>query len=201
MNIPNGAQVLTLPVNNLRLDCGYKDPDYPYNYKHYGHDYTCPNDLDIDVVSGGTGRVVACGLDRGTLLNIAVIIYDNVYMPNLKITRSVVVRYFHMKKLYIKNGQTVTRGTKIGMSMGYKNYPQKSNTGLRHVHVEVDGDARTKYACWSPQVGSGCRYLVKGTDTTINPANVFVIGNGQKATGHSCDTYYDRKTDLKFAQL
>lgn len=196
MNIPSGAQVLTLPVKNLRVDSGYLNTNYANKnkFRHFGHDYTDRSGKSFDVIASGNGKVIATGKDRGSLWHVAVIVYTKVYNPTTGKVADLTVRYFHMRNIKVYKGMNVTRGVVIGSVIGQADDPTNDYPNLHHVHVEIDKD--TIFACYSPQVSGGI-YIKRGINSTINPANVFVIGTGQTAVGHGVNTYY-KATDISF---
>ena len=60
--IPEGSQVLVLPINKCVFSAGYKNELYlkQQGYNHYGVDLFSDNS-DLTVYACGNGEVVACG--------------------------------------------------------------------------------------------------------------------------------------------
>ena len=98
--IANGAQLLTLPIDECKLNAGYKAQKYRETYKinHYG--------WDLGSVSGsrplrgmGKGTVIAAGADgahdKDRLGNCLVVVYPDVLCRDGKV-RALVCRMFQI---------------------------------------------------------------------------------------------------------
>ncbi len=162
------GQKLIQPINKAKITAGYKNSKYKQKFKstHHGHDMISSNG-STTIYASGNGEVLACGLDN-VCGNVIAIKYCNCYNSNTKEYQDLVIRYFHLAKINVAKGDSVTKDTKIGV-MG--------NTGLyttgTHLHYEIDTDDRDKYACYTPSISKNSNILKTGTASTINPA--FVI--------------------------
>ena len=116
--IPNGAQLLTLPIDDCKLNAGYKASKYLATYKiqHYG--------WDLGSVSGsrplrgmGHGVVIAAGMDganaKDRLGNCLVVIYPEVLCRDGSV-RDLSCRMFHLESIAVKAGQEITSETILG---------------------------------------------------------------------------------------
>lgn len=100
--------------------------------------------------------------------NIVAIKYEKCLNENTGKPQDVIIRYFHLASIAVKEGQAVTKDTKIGV-MGKTGV---LSTGV-HLHYEIDTDAREQYACYTPTIGRNGTILKAGTASTVNPA-VFI---------------------------
>jgi hypothetical protein len=80
--------------------------------------------------------------------------------------KDVVIRYFHLEKINVKSGTYVNKDKIIAI------YGNTGSSTAAHLHVEVDLDAREKYANYTPQTSKSNNYLKAGVDSTINPRAV-----------------------------
>lgn len=174
------AQKLILPIDDCQLNAGYKTAKYrqEWGFGHYGVDLIEPRKYR-QVKACGSGIVVAAGMDGAVssqrLGNCIVIIYRDVLLPYGG-RKDLACRMFHLEKLYCKAGDSVTAGTVVG---------EYGNTGSHstgaHLHLEFDTD--TNYPQHAYGVGSGGRVIKCGTvDSTIDPCDVFWLGEGQRFT-------------------
>lgn len=173
-------QKLILPVNNMRVTCGYKNPAYQNLVvnglkmgTHYGVDYAFRRDIkNLQMWASGNGTVIATGKDN-CFGNFVVIRYDNVYNHVTKQVLNVVMRYFHLASVSVSKGQKVTKDTKLGIMGMTGTYA----TGI-HCHMECDTDLT--YWNYTPSLKGNSTYFRAGdrvNDTTFNPIEVLHIKN------------------------
>ena len=182
------AQKLTLPLNNMMLQAGYKSAMYEkeWGWKHYGIDATDPDSKNI--VGMGNGTVIAAGQDGEALTgpnsrlgNVVVIRYNGVELADGTI-KDLICRMYHLDKIAVKIGESVTAKTIIGQ---YGN--TGANTTGSHLHIEFDKDVNWPTLAPGVSIGKGkiintaSAYANAGgiADTTIAPANVLNIGTNQ----------------------
>lgn len=160
------AQKLIQPMNNMRVTCTYKHPDYVYGGRkatHYGLDCSDKDRKDFTVWASGKGIVKATGWDD-TVGNVVVVVYKDCQLHDGTV-RDLTFRYFHFKSIAVKVGQSVTKDTRLGVA---GNTPVSKGMGV-HLHVEVDKDTDDRYVCWSPTVSKKTGLIRNGVDSTINP--------------------------------
>ena len=176
--IPSGAQLLTLPIDECKLNAGYKAQKYRETYKinHYG--------WDLGSVSGsrplrgmGKGTVIAAGADgahdKDRLGNCLVVVYPDVLCRDGKV-RALVCRMFHLESIVVQAGQEITPETILGRYGATGNPAYCSGP---HLHIEFDID--TKYPAYAFGVAGG-RIIKRGTvDSSLSPAQVFCLGARQ----------------------
>ncbi|WP_195277214.1 M23 family metallopeptidase [Anaerotruncus rubiinfantis] len=193
------SQRLTLPFKTLLVTAGYKHPDY-YAYHemiHYGVDCYDPN--THDVLALGDGEVIAAGQDGPTTTGklsrlglVTVIIYRDVLCNNGKVC-DLVARTYHHAKVQVKAGDKVKRGQVIA---------QYGNTGANttgpHLHIEFDTDTKFPTLAYGVSVTANNRiintlaeYKRAGglADSTIDPDDVWFVGEGQTIKGYSGGWY------------
>ncbi len=157
----------------------------------------------------GDGEVIAAGQDGPTLTGnlsrlgmVTVIVYRDVLCNDGKV-RDLTVRTYHHASVAVKAGDKVRRGQVIAQ---YGN--TGANTSGPHLHIELDAD--TKYPTLAPGVSvttsnriinTKAEYAKAGglSDSTINPAKVWFIGEGQSivnASGGWCT-----QSDLAVPQM
>lgn len=163
------AQKLIMPINEARITASYKSKNYKklFGYTHYGIDMTDKNRRTLTVWGSGIGEVVECGWsDSGG--NVVVVIYRDCLLTDGTV-RDLVIRYYHLASIYVKKGQKITKDSKLGLY---------GNTGFSsgaHLHIEIDTDAREKYACYTPQISKNSGVLKRGTDSTIDPIRCLYV--------------------------
>ena len=179
---------LTLPLNNMMLQAGYKSAMYEkeWGWKHYGVDATNPSSKNI--YGMGEGVVVAAGQDGVTLTgpnsrlgNVVVIRYNNVELADGS-KRDLVCRMYHLDKIAVKAGDDVDEKTVIGQ---YGN--TGANTTGAHLHIEFDTDVNWPTLAPGVSIGKGkiintaAEYAKAGgiADSTIDPAKVWNKGAKQ----------------------
>lgn len=170
------TQRLILPFVRSMMLCGYKVAEYRehWGYPHYGIDISTIQGGagdDPTVYASGTGRVLAAGKDAKLGYGLAVL-YPGAVNHRTDKAADLTARYMHLREIYVKAGDEVAPGDKLGLE-------GKEGTGDYHLHLELDTDTREEYARWSPQVSSGLTFWVKGVDSTVNPSDYLHIGPGQ----------------------
>lgn len=177
--IPAGAQLLTLPIDDCKLNAGYKASKYLATYKiqHYG--------WDLGSVSGsrplrgmGWGTIIAAGMDgandKDRLGNCLVIVYPGVLCRDGKV-RDLSCRMFHMDSIAVKAGQEIGPETILGRYGATGNPAYCSGP---HLHIEFDTD--TEYPAYAFGVAGG-KVIKRGTvDSSLSPSQVFCLGDGQE---------------------
>lgn len=155
------AQKLIFPINKMRVTAGYKNANYKkqFGYTHYGMDMTDQAKTDKTVWASGKGQVTHCG-DHPTGGNVIVIVYKQCQLVNGQVN-DLVIRYYHLDKIYVKAGQKVTKDTRIGL------YGNTGASAGAHLHIEIDMD--TKYPNYTPQTSTSNNVLKAGIDSTIKP--------------------------------
>ena len=193
-----------LPLNNMMLQAGYKNPVYKkeWGWEHYGVDATDPSSRNI--YGMGYGKVVACGQDGETLTgansrlgNVVVIVYRDVELVDGTV-RDLACRMYHLAKINVKVGEEVTPDTVVGQ---YGN--TGANTTGAHLHIEFDTD--TKFPTLAPGVSIGKGKIINTAkeyakaggiaDSTIDPAKVWVRGVDQTIGSKWVGTWVD-ESDL-----
>ena len=184
-------QRLVLPINDLLVTAGYKNPVYQKTWKwvHYGLD--CISSKGVRTVYAcGDGEVIACGQDGSAptgstarLGNVIVVVYRDVLCNDGK-TRDLTCRNYHLDSIFVKPGSRVTKNTALG---------RYGNTGAHssgpHLHVEFDTDVQ--YPCLAPGISAGGQVINQtsemqkyGTiDSTINAAAVWFVDVNQTIGG------------------
>lgn len=142
-------QKLILPINKCKMTASWKTTAYLSKYKvtHYGADLissTGSADGKRSFYASGNGLVMAAGRDN-VVGNVVAVLYENSLHRPTGQYRNVVFRYYHLDKISVKAGQSVTKDTVIG---------EYGNTGSltmgKHLHLEADTDVL--FPLWSPTV-------------------------------------------------
>lgn len=187
--IPAGAQLLTLPIQRMAVTAGYKNAKYlaQFGFRHYGIDAVSETGAR-EVHALGNGIVLAVGLD-GTAGDysglgwVTVIRYDGVYIPGTGKVQDIIATTFHHEtgSVLVKTGDKVTAQTVLAR---YGNTGGTTINGAKmgaHLHLQLDADTAYPLYC-SGISGKGSGLLKRGTsDSTINPHQVLVVGDGQRA--------------------
>ena len=194
------SQRLVLPLNDLRVTAGYKNPQYLayWKFAHYGMDCTSPS---TTVYACGNGEVVACGQDgpdltgaNSRLGNVIVIVYKDVLCNDGKV-RNLTCRMYHFAAIRVSVGQKVTKDTVIGY---YGN--TGANTTGAHLHIEFDADINYPTLAYGVSVKSINRIIntqaaVQNAgglaDSTINPSQVWFLDANQSIKGAANGWYVD----------
>lgn len=128
-------QKLILPINNMRITASYKAAAYKnrFGFTHYGFDAIALNGSTVVYASGG-GKVLLVGNDS-VVGNVVIVCYSDALNHKTGKSADIIMRYFHLKQMGVKVGDTVYKDTKIG---DYGNTGRYS-TGA-HLHFEFDSD-------------------------------------------------------------
>lgn len=193
------SQKLTLPFDNLLVTAAYKSPEYRsyWGYHHFGLDCYSPD--THNVLACGDGEVIAAGQDGKTLTGslsrlglVTVIVYRDVLCNDGKI-RNLACRTYHHSKVLVKAGDKIKRGQVIAL---YGN--TGANTTGAHLHIEFDTDIKFPTLAYGVSVSANNRiintqaeYKRAGglADSTVNPDDVWFVGNGQTIKGASNGWY------------
>lgn len=188
---PSGAQLLTFPIDSGIITAGYRNARYlqKNGYAHYGTDVTGLRSNKADVLASGAGVVLGSEFCENSVGNIAVIRYEDVFVPQSGETRTLIARYYHMTAITISPGDTVAPGQVIG-------FIDRSHKWYHHIHIELDTDL--DYPFNTPQVADASssllnRYPASG-ESIINPLDVLVVGKKQRQIANSfseCCTVQD----------
>ena len=145
-------QKLINPINKACLTASIDTKAYTarFGFRHYGTDMvSTERDKDgkvVDSVWGlGNGTVLATGYDTACGWVLA-ILYPEAYNHRTSKVESIVVRHFHLKTIYVRVNQKVTKDTKIGK---YGHTGKYAGTGP-HLHLEADTD--TAHPLYTPTV-------------------------------------------------
>lgn len=194
------SQRLVLPLNDLRVTAGYKNPQYLayWKFAHYGMNCTSPS---TTVYACGNGEVVACGQDgpdltgaNSRLGNVVVIVYKDVLCNNGKV-RNLTCRMYHFAAIRTSAGQKVTKDTVIGY---YGN--TGANTTGAHLHIEFDTDINYPTLAYGVSVKSINRIINTQAavqkagglaDSTISPSQVWFVDGNQQIKGATNGWYVD----------
>ena len=161
------AQRLILNLNQMRVTASYKSKKYKnlFGWTHYGIDITnADRNAPRIVYANGKGKVTHVG-EHPTAGKFICILYKDAEFVSGAI-KDVVIRYFHLEKINVKSGAYVNKDTIIAI------YGNTGSSTAAHLHVEVDLDAREKYANYTPQTSKSNNYLKAGVDSTVNPRAV-----------------------------
>ncbi len=191
-------QKLILPINKAKTTASIRTNAYRkrFGFSHYGVDMVSRS-LSRNVWASGDGVVLKTGKDN-VYGNTVIVKYTGVLNHKTKKVFDVVLRYFHLKSIAVKEGQRVDINTKLGV---YGN-TGKYSTGA-HLHITADTD--TKYYNYEPGLKSSSNIIKKGNDkTVINPMSLFHIKTtspeNQSVTGDLISRYngllYVREDDL-----
>lgn len=188
---PGDGQKLIFPVNNARINVGYKVPIYLTSPstaglgEHYGSDYLDVDSLGVvagssNIIASGEGLIYQSGLDNNAGYFACIVYPDALVIENGKrVKKDITVRYWHMDSLAIpevddyEHPEEIHKNEPIG-TMGMRGVA----TGV-HLHVECDTDTTPKYTFWTPTHFRNPDIIKNGTDSTINPGRVFQVGAGQ----------------------
>lgn len=188
---PADAQLLYYPLDQGIISAGYQNDRYieKNGYQHYGTDITVASG-PADVLASGRGIVLGTESCDNSLGNIAVIRYDNVFLPESGEVMSLIARYYHMDTLRVAQGDQVAANQVIGtINRGHESY--------NHVHLELDRDTKNPFD--TPQVAEEGSALLNRWPSTgeqlLEPLSVLVVGPPQwitSATTADCVTEKDR---------
>ena len=187
-----GNQNLIMPVDEMKITCGYKVPNYLSLEigTHYGVDYrdlnlgtSNDNYISDNIIASGEGYIYRSGWDNNAGY-FACIVYPNAYIKTsssgTRHYQDITVRYWHMNSLSIPTVSDYNTPVRIHKydPIGTMGKEGKKVTGI-HVHIECDTDTTPQYTFWSPTHWASPNILQNGTDSTINPGWVFQKGSDQ----------------------
>lgn len=194
-NIPEGAQLLYLPIRDMGVTAGYRNEKYAkqFGFGHYGLDAISESG-DKTVYAMGNGEVIVAGLDgvNGDYSGmgwVTVIRYDNVYVPATGKVVNLIATTFHHEpgSIEVGKGDKVKAGTIIGQ---YSNTGGTTVLGKRmgnHLHMQFDTDVSYPLYCYGIS-GTTSKLLKRGTtDSTINPFDVLVADVSRKQYAYTRD--------------
>ncbi|MCT4787456.1 M23 family metallopeptidase [Exiguobacterium aestuarii] len=162
-----------LPLNNARITAGFKNESYfkRMGFEHFGTDMADLKRKDFAVYAPFKMKIVAVGYDNvmgGSIIATSVNPIDVHYGPE-KGAHHLTVRMAHLDKMYVKVGEIVApEDSKIADYGNTGKYPIGS-----HLHIEIDTDV--EYPRYSPTLSGSSNIWEAGTDTTINPMDVFKV--------------------------
>lgn len=181
---PTPAQKAILPLNEARLTAGYKTKGYTaymaaaYNMKnvvHYGIDLTDDDRKDKELIAPFDMKIVYAGFD--TLMGNTVIAVStrkvDIHSGPGKGAQVIAIRIAHMASVSVKAGDVVKQKTIIGKYGHTGRYG-----GSDHAHIEIDLDQTAPN--FTPTLAGTSNIWKHGSDTTINPMDVFKVGKDQK---------------------
>lgn len=166
-----------LPINNLRITCGYKTPNYELGV-HYGTDFTSSTS-SRDVYAPFKMKIVAISNDATATLGRTIVAVSvnaiDVHYGKAKGEHKLAVRMWHLASINVKVGDIV----------GPENAPIAvyGNTGKytsgAHLHIEFDTDAANP--TYTPSVigPTGCVHAgtraPASAETTIRAMDVLKV--------------------------
>lgn len=194
--IPNGAQLLTLPIQRMGITAGYKNAKYlaQFGFGHYGIDAVSETG-DRTVYALGNGTVLAAGLD-GTAGDysgmgwVTVIRYDKVYLPyNGNVTNLIATTFHHEAgSIQVKAGDKVTAQTVIARYGNTGGTTINGNKMGNHLHLQFDTDTSFPFYCFGIS-GNGSKLLRRGiADSTVNPFLVLAADVDRKQFAYTRDS-------------
>lgn len=139
------TQKLILPINAAKLTASMKTDSYRrrFGFEHYGVDMVCTSGSRT-LYASGNGKVVAAGRDR-VVGNVVAVCYPNaLHRPTGK-AMDVVFRYYHLETILVKEGERVTKDTRLGVY---------GNTGSLKMALHLEADTDVAHPLYSPTVGS-----------------------------------------------
>ena len=176
------VQKAILPLKDARVTAGWHSIPYlrQMGFKHFGLDMADLKRTNTNIVAPFDMKIIAYGND--TLMGktiIAVSVHKiDIHSGRYKGERQLTIRMAHLSSigLDIKKGAVIKQGEYIGRYGSTGRYG-----GSHHLHVELDVDV--KYPTYSPTLGGNSNIWKLGVgDTTINPMDVFKVGDGQSLT-------------------
>jgi len=192
---PAGAQILIFPINDGLIIAGYHNTTYfeKMGYPHYGIDLMAFDGGYAKIVSSGTGIVLGTEFCDNSLGYIAVIQYDDVFVPHTREVISLTARYYHMASLEVSEGDVLSLRQPIGSIDG-------SHEHYHHIHIELD--ANIEFPFHTPQVAESSSSLLYRHPATgeniIDPVLVLAAGDGQSIFVHPNALYCTEKDEPRF---
>ncbi len=173
MSKKNVVEKAIMPLNNGRITAGYKNAAYAkaMKFKHYGTDMADLKRKDVAVYAPFKMEIVAAGEDGlmgGTIIGVSVNPIDIHHGPKKGSSR-LVVRMAHLDEVNVKVGDVIAPEDKKIADYGSTG----KYGGSPHLHVELDTDI--EHPEFSPTLSRSSNIWKKGTDSTINPMDVFKV--------------------------
>lgn len=173
MSKKNVVEKAIMPLNNGRITAGYKNAAYAkaMKFKHYGTDMADLKRKDLAVYAPFKMEIVAAGEDGlmgGTIIGVSVNPIDIHHGPKKGSSR-LVVRMAHLDDVFVKVGDVIAPEDTIIADYGSTG----KYGGSPHLHVELDTDI--EHPEFSPTLSRSSNIWKKGTDSTINPMDVFKV--------------------------
>lgn len=194
---PEGTQTLSFPINNGLITAGFKNERYveKHGFSHYGIDITSSGNGTANILASGNGIVLGTEFCDNSVGNIAVIQYDNVFIPETGETITIIARYYHMLNITISKDDTVTKGKVIGTI-------DRNHKWYNHIHMELDTDIN--YPFNTPQVAEeSSKLLIRNPAdglSIIEPISALVVNNDQYISIHPNADCCTQKDNPKFQQ-
>jgi murein DD-endopeptidase MepM/ murein hydrolase activator NlpD len=176
---PEGAQLLICPIQDGFITAGFGNEEYleKNGYGHYGIDMSAVG--VSEVLSLGNGVALGTESCDNSLGNIAVIRFDNVYIPHSGEAVSLIARYYHLLAATVKTGDKVVAGQILGTI-------DATHKWYNHVHVELDSDLGRPFN--TPQVAEASSELLNrwpaDGSSMIEPLDAMALGKGQDIYTH-----------------
>ena len=171
------AQYLALPLNTCIINVGYKQYAPGYNLNgtkatHYGVDF-----IGSTFASNrgffASGNGVVLGVNKTFIPKSGYTVGRWIAVKYTDVVNygSLIVRYYHLERVDVSVGQSISLDTQLGVYGTTGDY----STG-NHIHVEVDTD--TVNWQYTPTISSATKCGLKpgytgDRDTTIDPLLVF----------------------------
>ena len=194
---PDGAQLLIFPIDSGFISTGYRNPVYfeIMGFPHFGLDVTPVGGARADVLASGEGVVLGTEFRTGSLGYIAVIRYDDVFIPETGEVICLIARYYHMASLVVGEGEVLYQGQVIGSIDGRHEY-------YTHIHIELDANIGQPFH--TPQVAEASSDMLYRQGATgeqmINPLYVLAVGAGQQIFLHPNARFATENDHPRFAQ-
>ena len=193
---PDGAQLLIFPIDDGVIIAGYRNPTYfdKNGYPHYGIDLVAVSGR-AEVIASGIGIVLGTEFCNNSLGNIAVIRYDDVFVPQSGEIISLIARYYHMDSIMVDKDDLVAPGQAIGSIDG-------SHEQYHHIHMELDADVQFPFH--TPQVAQSSSNLLNrfpaNGDKILEPIYVLALGREQWIYVHPDSDCVMEKDNPRYAQ-
>ena len=192
---PESSQILIFPLDSGFITTGYRNPAYfsTMGFSHFGLDLVPPGGGHTYVISSGEGIVLGTEFREGSLGYIAVIRYDDVFVPKTGEVISLIARYYHMASLAVARGDILSPSQIIGSIYGGHEF-------YGHIHIELD--ANIDFPFHTPQVAEASSDLLYRYGATgehmINPLYVLTVGPEQWIFLHPNSRYTTENDHPRF---
>jgi murein DD-endopeptidase MepM/ murein hydrolase activator NlpD len=191
-------QRLVLPYRFCEVLAGYKVAAYraAWGFEHFGWDlfsYDAPDAAQRGKIFGsGRGVVFAVGADSA-VGNCVAVKYDAAELVDGR-SGGLVGRYFHLARINCHAGQAVDETTLLGI---------EGATGAKGTHLHIEFDTDLNWPLYSPQVKGGSLILNHGraVDTTVDPAAVFWLREGDIIKPSRYGGIWNTERDMRLMAL